>query len=81
MKTTVEIADSLLSDAKALAAREGTSLRALIEDGLRRVIAERRKRRRFVLRDASFEGRGLSRELPGAGWDEIRHTIYEDRGG
>ena len=35
MKTTLDLDDELLVRAKALAAREGRSLTALIEDGLR----------------------------------------------
>lgn len=35
MKTTLDINDALLADAKALAARQQTSLTRLIEDGLR----------------------------------------------
>jgi hypothetical protein len=34
MKTTLDIKDSLLADAKALAARQQTSLTRLIEEGL-----------------------------------------------
>ena len=34
MKTTLDINDSLLADAKALAARQRTSLTRLIEEGL-----------------------------------------------
>ena len=34
MKTTLDINDTLLADAKALAARQRTSLTRLIEDGL-----------------------------------------------
>ena len=37
MKTTVEISDSLAEEAKRVAARERTTLRALIEAGLRAV--------------------------------------------
>jgi hypothetical protein len=35
MKTTLDINDALLADAKALAARQRTSLTRLIEEGLR----------------------------------------------
>ena len=35
MKTTIELADGLLADARRVAAEEGTTLRALLEEGLR----------------------------------------------
>jgi predicted DNA-binding ribbon-helix-helix protein len=35
MKTSLELDDELLAQAKALAAREGTTIDALIEEGLR----------------------------------------------
>ncbi len=81
MKTTVEIADPLLREAKRAAARDGTTVRALIEHGLRRVLEERRKPGRFRLRDASVRGRGLQPGLEGASWARIRELIYEGRGG
>ncbi len=37
MKTTLEIADPLLRAARSLARRRGTTLRALVEAGLRKV--------------------------------------------
>lgn len=79
MKTTVHISDPLLAEARAIAAREGTTLRELIEAGLRHAIAERRRRARFRLRDASFQGEGLQPEFRDAGWDRIRDAIYERR--
>ena len=82
MKTTVEIADSLLEAARKLAAREGTTLRALMEQGLRQVVAERRRRAgAFRLRKASFKGQGLQPGVAGASWERIREMAYESRGG
>jgi hypothetical protein len=80
VKTTVEISDSLLREARAVAAREGVTLRTLIERGLHRVLAEARRDAPFKLRRASFKGRGLQRELRGASWDTLRDLIYQDRG-
>jgi hypothetical protein len=80
MKTTFEIADSLLSQAKAMAKREHTTVRALVEAGLRAVLKEQRARARFVLRDASFSGKGLQPEFQGQRWDEVRDAIYEGHG-
>ena len=41
MKTTVDIADALLTEAKAQAQKEGSTLRALMEEGLRDVLRRR----------------------------------------
>ena len=80
MKTTIEIADGLLLEAKERAARDGTTLRALVEEGLRTVLGARRPGS-FSLRDASVDGHGLSEEFRGAGWERIRETVYEERRG
>ena len=81
MKTTVEISNSLLVQAKALARRENTTLRALIEAGLRAVLRDRKRRAPFRLRDASFRGRGLQAEFRDGDWARIRDTAYDGRGG
>jgi hypothetical protein len=80
MKTTLDIADPLLNEARKIAAREGTTLRALVEQGLRQVIAEKKRKAAFRLRKASFAGRGLRPELVGTGWDRLRDVAYEGRG-
>lgn len=81
MKTTIEISDPLLNDARAVAQRHGTTLRALVEQGLRQVISEKRNGKGpFKLRDGSVGGRGLRPELAEAGWDKIRRISYGDRG-
>ena len=81
MKTTVEIPDSLLDEARRLAAREGSSVRALIEEGLRRTLAERKRATAFRLRKATFKGTGMQPALAGASWERIRDAAYEGRGG
>jgi hypothetical protein len=81
-KTTIDIPEALLAEAKEVAAREGTTLRALVASGLRSAIDRRRRGRdaRFRLRDASVDGRGLRAEFRGASWDRIRDATYEGRG-
>lgn len=81
MKTTIEIADSLLREAKGVATREHTTLRRLVEDGLRIVLQQRRGRRATPrIEPVVFGGEGLSPEYAEAGWDEIRDAIYRGRG-
>jgi hypothetical protein len=79
MKTTVDISDPLLKEARKLAARENTTLRALVEEGLRRVVASR-KEPPFRLREASVKGKALHPDIADAGWHKIRDLIYEGRG-
>ena len=80
MKTTIDIADPLLDAARKKATREGTTLRALVERGLRRVVAEEEPRKPFKLKFVTFKGDGLTPEFEGAGWEKIRDAIYEDDG-
>ena len=81
MKTTIEISDPLLREARKLAEREGVTLRALVERGLRRVVAETKPGAPFKLRRMSFNGKGLQADLRGASWDKLRDLAYEGRGG
>lgn len=81
MKTTIEIADDLAKRAKSHAARENTTLRSLVERGLRLAMGADGQRRRFVLRDASVAGHGLQQGYRDADWTRIREAAYEDRGG
>ena len=80
MKTTIEISDALLEAARKVSRREKTTVRSLVEEGLRKVIAEREGSRTFKLRKATFKGNGLQPQVAGASWDRIRDLIYEGRG-
>lgn len=68
MRTTVRMDDDLLRQSKALAARTGRTLTAVIEDALRETLARQRGRRsrpRPAL--PTFRGRGLR---PGVDLDD-----------
>lgn len=81
MKTTIHISDSLFEEARKLAHRERTTLKALVEQGLRLIVSERKRRNGFRLRKVTFKGQGLQLHLSGASWEQIRELSYEGRGG
>jgi hypothetical protein len=83
MKTTIHIPDSLFNEARKIAQREKTTLKALVEEGLRKVASERRSEKPagFKLRKATFKGLGLQPHLAGVTWDQILDISYEGRGG
>ena len=77
--STIDIADPLLAEAEQAAAREGTTLRALVEAGLRHVLRVRRLRSvPFALRRASFKSEGLRPELQDQPQERIRSLTSED---
>lgn len=82
MKTTIDIADALLVEARELAERKQTTLKALVESGLRRVIDENSGAAKpFRLKKHTFKGEGLHPEVQDADWSEIRRRAYEGHGG
>lgn len=66
MKTTIDIADRLFAEAEA--ARRGTTLRALVEEGLERVLRDPHPDPVFTLRDCSI----------GGGWSEVWDRLSPD---
>lgn len=81
MKTTIEISDAVLTAAKRLAGERGTTLRALVEEGLRGVIRAGGSPPTFVLRDAAVDGHGPDPDVREGDWTRIRALTYEGRGG
>jgi hypothetical protein len=76
MKATVDIADSVLKEAKLIAAREGVTLRSLVEEGLRRVIDDRAKEKTgFKLRDGRFGSGGGVPGVDPDDWMSIKHIV------
>ncbi len=81
MKTTIDIADGLLSRVRRRAHRRGTTLRAVIEEALAEWLRQQASQPPSVkLTTHTFHGKGLQ---PGLSWDDfgrIRDLVYEGRG-
>ena len=80
MKTTVDIQDVLLDEVRKVASRENTTVKALVEEGLRQVLARHKGEKPFRLRKVTFKGDGLQPPLSEESWKKIRELAYEGRG-
>ena len=80
MKTTIELPEALFDKAKRHARKHKTTLKALIEQGLRQVLAARSGTAPFKLRDASVNGKGVNPEFRDASWEQLRDAIYPGQG-
>ena len=80
MKTTIDLPDDLLARSKAVARRENSTLKALIEEGLRRVLRARSHKQVAPFAVQPFEGDGMNPDFAAAGWEKIRDEIHRDRG-
>lgn len=83
MKTTVEINDELLADAKSFAAGQKITLRRVMEDALILLLRQRGKVTNgdIKLRKHPFCGNGLRPEIADKHWREIREMAYAERSG
>jgi hypothetical protein len=79
MKTTVELPEALLARAKRHARRTGRPLRALIEEGIRRVLEETPSASPYRLPDRSVGEPGGHNPLAQYSWHELRDEIYGGR--
>ena len=80
MKTTIELPDALLGQARRYAGMRNMTMKALIEQGLRKVMAEKKNEPKFKLRDGSFKGgNGMTPEYQNATWEQKLEMIYEGR--
>lgn len=75
MKTTVEIDDDLFARAQEIAQREGTTLRALIEEGLSIALARREQKTSYRWPDLSVDGEGIAPEIKEGTWEPLRDQI------
>ena len=80
MKTTLDIHDELLTRAKRHAKETGRPLRAIVEDGLRRVIAAASPRQQYELPDLRVGNPNAPDPFATYSWPELRDLIYGDSG-
>ena len=76
MKTTLDIHDELLARAKRHAKKTGRPLRAVVEDGLRQVLAAPSSRNRYRLPDLSTGHASAEDPLEVYSWQDLRGLIY-----
>jgi hypothetical protein len=79
VKTTIEIADSLLKRAQREARRQGRTLRSLVEEGLERTLAAAERSEPYKLPDCSVGRSGGTNPLAALSWHELRDEIYGGR--
>ena len=76
VKTTIDVQDALLARAKRHARRTGRSLRAIVEEGLRRVLADEPMVSAYRLPDASAGDPNAADPLEALSWQDLREEIY-----
>ena len=79
MKTTIDIADALLARAKRHAQRSGIPLRAVVEEGIRRVLAAEDAPTTYQLPDLSVGDARDANPLERMSWPELSDEIYGSR--
>lgn len=79
MKTTIEISDALLVRAKRHAHAVGKPLRAIVEDGLRKVLESKTRSAEYRLPDRSVGRKGGRNPLESLSWQDLRDEIYGQR--
>lgn len=78
MKTTIDIQDELLARAKQYARKSGCTLRAVVEEGLREILAGPKYQTQYRLPDLSTGNPGSSDPLESYSWQDLRDIIYGD---
>ncbi|MBA3860700.1 MAG: type II toxin-antitoxin system VapB family antitoxin [Actinomycetota bacterium] len=79
MKTTIDVPDALLQAARAQARREDTTLRELVSEGLRRVLAEEGEASAYRYEPVVFDGElGTQPGVDIGDWATVRELIYGD---
>ncbi|MEO8808702.1 MAG: type II toxin-antitoxin system VapB family antitoxin [Rhodanobacter sp.] len=73
MKTTIEINDALLKRARSVSRRDGTTLRALVEQGLQQILSAPPASQPAQVETLVFDGpAGLTETFADASWSRIK---------
>ena len=80
MKTTLDIHDELLLQAKRHAKTTGRPLRAIVEEGLRSVLSRASERPPYRMPDLRVGDPAARDPLESYSWPELREMIYGDPG-
>jgi len=74
MKTTIELSDHILIQAKKVARQRSITLRSLIEESLAETLSQ--PITPTEIKPVTFKGKGLHPEFENASWEQIREAIY-----
>ncbi len=77
MRTTLNVDDGLLQEAKRRAVEEQRTLTSLVEEGLRRVLAPAPARGERI-RLPTFRGDGTQPGVDLADWESVQQAAYAD---
>lgn len=81
MKTTLNIPNSLFNEIKKITQKRGLSFRSIAETALRNYLkSQKDNTTHFKLKNGSFCGDGLCKDLVEGNWNEIRSRIYKGQG-
>ncbi len=75
VRTTLELPEILIKQARDLARERGITLDTLAADALRGLIEAQVSPKPYKMPDTTFGGDGLVDELPDLNWERIRHLI------
>ena len=79
VKTSFDISDALLAEARVYAKRHKTTVKALVERGLRQTMNESTKPK-VKFQPVVVNGGAVKPEMQNPNWSKIREEDYEDSG-
>ena len=81
MRTTIDLSEAVFQQAKRCAQRRQTTLRDIIEEGLRLVMDREDAVQKYRLKDLSYGSGGTVPGIEMGDWERIRDILYTGRGG